>query len=85
MGFWLLVWNAVGFVIIIDQILEGRNHCDGKCILRPDVVYEALSVNYFGCAVITIIINLLCPVVSISYWLIKFIGFIFTVGRDDYK
>ena len=45
--------------------------------LNPLEVYKNYRVNYFGCFVVVLFFNLLCPLISISYWFYK----LCTVGR----
>lgn len=78
----LFLWTLVGGLIF--GILESIYYhpLDSRCILRPDFIYDTFSVNFFGVIFLTILFNLLCPIISIFYWICKFIHFIFTVGRD---
>lgn len=45
--------------------------------LNPIYVYKNFKVNYFGCTILTIIFNLICPLATICYWFYK----LCTVGR----
>lgn len=67
----LFAWNTVGGIILITT----------KAPLDPRDVYDDFLVNRFGCALITIAMNLLSPVASIIYWFVRFIDFIMTTGR----
>jgi hypothetical protein len=73
-----VLWFVVGTIIFIALMKSDI----GKCVLRPDWVYEMFPVNIFGCILLTILINLSNPIISIVYWICKFIHFICTVGRD---
>ena len=67
-------WNVVGFIIALmsmDSI--------GFEYVNPCWIYRHYHVNYFGAALLFIVFNLLCPIVSFCYWLYK----ICTVGRRD--
>ena len=77
----LFFWNMVGFVIYLGIQLTATMITKPYTLLNPCDVYKLWAVNYFGCALLTLIFNLLCPVMSIIYWLRKFIYFICTVGR----
>ena len=80
----LAIWNIAGSLVLAFVIIKfSINHAEYRSILRPDVIYKAYKVNYFGCMMITLLINLICPVISIGYWICNFIYFIFTVGRKD--
>ena len=67
----LFAWNLVGGIVLITT----------KAPLDPRDIYEDFLVNHFGCALITIVMNLLSPVTSIIYWFVRFISFIMTTGR----
>ena len=68
--FVFIMWNFLGFMI-------------GLCLnewyeINPKEIWRQYnSINIFGCIVLTIILNLLCPVVSLFYWFYK----LCTVGR----
>lgn len=77
----LITWNVVGGVIFIILSANYYHSLDNRCILRPDFIYDSFNVNFFGCALLTLLFNLLCPIVTIVYWTYKFVHFICTVGR----
>ena len=67
-------WNVVGFIIALmsmDSI--------GFEYVNPCWIYRHYHVNYFGAALLFIVFNLLCPIVSFCYWFYK----ICTVGRRN--
>lgn len=71
----LVIWNAVGLFILgmssrIGYMLEVDR-------LNPLYIYKDRRVNWFGALVVALIMNALCPIVSIIYWFIK----LCTVGR----
>lgn len=68
--FVLIVWNFLGVMIALG--LAEWYEINPKEIWRK---YD--SINIFGCVVLTVILNLLCPVVSLCYWLYK----LCTIGR----
>lgn len=70
----LFVWSILGVTIFVS-VMDGYNV--GLRILNPKCIYEVTNVNYFGCAVLTILLNLLCPIVTICYWFY----ILCTVGR----
>jgi hypothetical protein len=47
--------------------------------VNPIVIYKNIPVNWFGVILLTIILNLLFPPISICYWFYKLV----TVGRKD--
>ena len=65
-----IVWNCLGFTISL--YLGDWYEINPKYIWR-----QYHNINIFGCIVLTIILNLLCPIVSIFYWFYK----LCTVGR----
>lgn len=79
-----IVWSVMGFVILAmfcveedaDNFIANASSCD---FLNPIYIYESVNVNWFGCFWITLVVNLLCPVVTICYWFYK----LCTVGRKD--
>lgn len=77
----VLIWMMFG-AVLLDYIT--KRYFDHFCdIFNPFKIYDCIIVNVFGCIVFTILFNLLCPIVSIFYWICKFTHFIFTVGRKD--
>lgn len=71
----LVIWNFVGLFILgmssrIGYILEVDR-------LNPIYIYKARRVNWFGAFVVALIMNALCPIVSVIYWFSK----LCTVGR----
>lgn len=77
-------WYIVGFLIGLGIVL---NVVFAKCIifedfeienlLNPLCIYEEVEVNVFGCAVLTILGNLLLAPIAVCYWFYK----LCTVGR----
>jgi hypothetical protein len=51
--------------------------CEGFEYVNPIWIYQHYRVNIFGCVLLTVVYNLLCPIGSIIYWLYK----LCTVGR----
>ena len=71
--------------VIITLSVLGRDNFD---FLNPKFIYDNSNMNIFGCLIVSILLNIVCPVIAVLYWsfkvlscIIKFIGFIFTVGR----
>ena len=67
-------------LITAFEILFDDAEC-GYSFLNPFYIYDETSVNWFGCAVITLVLNLVFNVSAIIYWSLKLIIFLFTVGR----
>lgn len=70
-----VIWNFVGLFILgmssrIGYILEVDR-------LNPIYIYKDRRVNWFGAFVVALIMNALCPIVSVIYWFSK----LCTVGR----
>lgn len=81
-----IVWTFIGFFILHtyeENSVEYNcsSSADFLCYLNPVWVYKHYKVNAVGCILLTILFNLICPVLSIIYWIIKLIGWICTVGR----
>ena len=77
----LFAWNAIGFVIYAGIQLHATWNINDYQLLNPCEIYDLWNVNYFGCVILTLIFNLLCPIWTIIYWFVKFMKFICTVGR----
>ena len=77
----LFAWNMIGFVVYAGIQLDATWHTDDYHLLNPREIYELWDVNCFGCVLLTLIFNLLCPAWSMVYWFSKFMKFICTVGR----
>ena len=84
--FTLMVWSFCGYIIsacIIETckdeaIRRGEMaNIEGFEYLNPMWLYSNFRVNYFGCALLTVLHNLLCPLGAAYYWLI----YVCTVGR----
>ena len=80
-----LVWNFIGFYILSfyeeSSVTYNSSNAKALCYLNPLWVWENYKVNVIGCFLLTIIFNLVCPIITVVYWTIKFIGWICTVGR----
>ena len=70
-------WNIIGFIVLL-LIPYSRDASDFKEMFSPKSIYENAEVNWFGCIVLTIFFNLLCPVLSGIYWFY----WLCTVGRN---
>lgn len=74
----LLAWFITGGIVFIILFWKYFYPLDKRCIFRPDVIYELFNVNFFSCVMLTLLFNLICPIVSIVYWIYK----LCTIGRD---
>lgn len=72
----LILWNLLGFIVLL--IIPYTKEADdlGE-IFNPKEIYDNTTVNIFGCIMLTILFNILCPVMTIGYWL----WWLCTVGR----
>lgn len=71
------VWNTIG-IIVLFFIPYSRDATNLKELFNPKSIYENIEVNWFGCILLTIFFNLLCPVISGGYWFY----WLCTVGRN---
>ena len=74
-----MIWNIVGLLIV-----GGLSH---DCLnlgefFNPIDIYYNTNLNIFGCIVLTILRNILCPLMSIIYWIVIFFYWLMTVGRE---
>ena len=67
--------NAVG--IIFTCIFCEDDNCIVFENLNPVYIYNNRRVNWFGAIMLTLFANLLCPLLSISFWFYK----LCTIGR----
>lgn len=79
----LLAWNLAGMLILAITWANLGDPFDKKSLLHPSWLYRNFRINYFGCGLLTLIFNLLCPVVSIIHWICEFFYFVCTVGREQ--
>ena len=84
--FTLVIWSFMGYIIsdIIMYCCKDESIRSGEMssiksfeYLNPMWLYRNFKVNYLGCALLTVMYNLLCPLGAAYYWLI----YICTVGR----
>ena len=74
----LWLWNLIGVFIL--GITSDHGECLSTWRLNPIDIYQCFKkVNYFGCFWLTLLFNLICPVVSVCYWFYK----LCTVGRKN--
>lgn len=71
-----VLWSLTGFCILIIIPYTRNASCLSE-IFNPKMIYDNIDVNWFGCIFLTIIFNILCPVLTIYYWF----RLLCTVGR----
>lgn len=75
-----ICWQVVGGLFWLITAMKGKGACS-KCMgvefVNPIWIYKHYKVNYFGCLMMTILYNLVCPMISFCYWFYK----LCTVGR----
>lgn len=78
-----VIYHIVGIIVLCYYENKSRVYDDNifACYLNPVWLYQNYKINYFGCLVLTILFNIACPLLSITYWTCKFIKWLFTVGR----
>lgn len=72
------IWNFMGFIIVVLSC----HFPDLDEYLNPLRIYHNTHLNIFGCIVFMIVRNLLCPLTSIIYWIVRFFYWLMTVGRE---
>ena len=75
----ILAWSIFGLLCICsisDRIDFGMGVEDFEAF-NPKWVYNNFSVNWFGCLILTLIINFACPIGSIIFWFYK----LCTIGK----
>ena len=75
----LMFWSILGLLVIClcSKRIDYGMGVENFNAFNPCWVYDNFSVNYFGCIMLTLIINLACPIGSIIYWFYK----LCTIGR----
>ena len=74
----LEIWTAVNVAALcILLMLLIADEGVSLSFVNPMVIYDNIRVNWFGAWLLAIVINVLLPLVSITYWIYK----ICTVGR----
>lgn len=78
-GILLLVWNMVGFAIHIAIAMSDSklSSCLLWDYLNPLWLYKEYRLNWFGIFLFSLLLNLLCPVLTLILWFCK----LCTVGR----
>lgn len=76
----IVIWNVLGFISLF-LIPYLRDSASLGEMFNPVDIYNNLKVNWFGCIILTILFNILCPIMSIGYWTVLFVTWLCTVGR----
>lgn len=69
----ILIWNGVG-IAILDSTFHATKIAD---FFNPRAIYRNNRVNYFGCAMLTLLAHILSPFIAFCYWFYV----LCTVGR----
>lgn len=79
----LIVWNLFGGLALL--ILSVNRSFPGYPaeMLRYEWLYDEFNVNGFGCALLTILFNAMCPLYTVGYWFVRTFKYLCTVGRVD--
>ena len=71
----LVFWNIAGFVCLFvwgcKSYTGPMGNAKGLEFLNPLFIYQHARVNWFGTLCLTLLWNLMCPGLSISYWFYK--------------
>lgn len=73
----LILWTIVGAVFIVNTMSDTRIDNGTLDFLNPVWIWNNFQVNIFGCIMLTLLFNLLIPLVSLCYWFYK----LCTIGR----
>jgi hypothetical protein len=80
-----IVWTFIGILTLHsyeeNSCAYNSSNSDFLCYLNPIWIWKNYKVNIIGCILLTVLFNLICPIISIIYWIIELIGWICTAGR----
>lgn len=90
LNFWIFISIAIASVISLIEFSATMNAWEEPMAYSPKVIYDNTEMNWFGCWFCFISIRLVSPlftifgliIIPIAY-LIDFIKWLFTVGRED--
>ena len=82
----IIGWNFLGAFILRGYEDNSLVFINQKCdkafpYLNPVWLWRNYKLNIIGILLLTILFNIMCPILSILYWTCKFIEWICTVGR----
>lgn len=69
------VWNIFGFIALL--VIPYSRDAEIIEIFSPKHIYKNIKINWFGCLILTLFFNLLCPVFTVGWWFY----WLCTVGR----
>lgn len=72
---WLATYVVINIAVFFFSIFCWENFS----FVNPFVIYKNISMNWFGVILLTVLLNISFPLVSICYWFYKLV----TVGRKD--
>lgn len=91
MTYWLIFLGLAAWTYLGLLALRGYEDCSIVFVnkgndspfpyFNPLWWHKHYKVNFIGVFFLTLIFNLVCPLLSIAYWLVKLIKWICTVGR----
>ena len=64
----LFAWTLVGLIIYTILGKDTKIDTDHMNWLTPPWIYRHYKVNYFGTFCLTLLFNLMCPIISIIFW-----------------
>lgn len=66
----LVLWSVAGIIIefIAWLFVDFIDFEQGLNWLSPLYIYDKVKVNWFGCLLLTILVNALCPLATFCYW-----------------
>ena len=73
----IIVLHNIFGLVVMSPLAATFTNAYGFEFMNPVWLYERVSVNVFGAIFLSILFNLLCPIVAIIYWIYK----LCTVGR----
>ena len=73
----LKIWSSFLIVVNCTALLILTSEGTRFDFFRPSVIYDNISVNWFGAWFLSILLHLVVPIVVILYWIFK----AFTAGR----
>lgn len=81
----IIIWSGLGCIGLhkIECLYEDNGHDTNFFkYFSPIWLYRTHhKLNFLGVFLLTCVYNLISPLVSLFYWIVKFIIFICTVGR----
>jgi hypothetical protein len=82
----LILSCVLVIMLLITHILEWyESRQEQKTVFLKDKEWLLMedNVNGFGCALLTILFNAMCPLYTVGYWFVRTFKYLCTVGRVD--